>query len=88
MNTIRLTESGLRRMIKESVEDLMKGNPWRKDPLGDYPSPTKEELEDLCKRTFSNMTGEEVFQFLYGHNLMNTDLETVGLYLRDFYYSE
>ena len=86
-NTIKLTESNLRDMIRETVEDLMNGNPYLKDPLGKYPKPTSEELDELCRRTFSQMSGSEVFDFLYGHNLTK-DIETIGYYLRDFYYTK
>ena len=85
MSRYRITESSLRNMVREAVEDLMKGNPLHKDPLADYQKPSPEELKELCVRTFEQMSGIEVFNFLNRHNLI-PDIEKVGYYLRDFYY--
>ena len=79
MSRYRITESSLRNMVREAVEDLMKGNPLHKDPLADY--------QKLCVRTFEQMSGIEVFNFLNKHNLI-PDIEKVGYYLRDFYYTD
>lgn len=82
----RIFENRLRNMVREAIEDLMKGNPLYKNPLADYKKPSPEELKELCVRTFEQMSGIEVFNFLNKHNLI-PDIEKVGYYLRDFYYS-
>lgn len=82
----RIFENRLRNMVREAVEDLMKGNPLHKNPLADYQQPSSEDLEELCVRTFEQMSGIEVFNFLNRHNLI-PDIEKVGYYLRDFYYT-
>lgn len=82
----RIFENRLRNMVRGAVEDVMKGNPLHKNPLADYQKPSSEDLEELCVRTFEQMSGIEVFNFLNRHNLI-PDIEKVGYYLRDFYYN-